>query len=882
MDLPAIYDPSVTEEKWYAYWLQYGFFRSIPDDRPKYSMVIPPPNVTGVLHMGHMLNNTIQDVLVRRARMQGKNTCWVPGTDHASIATEAKVVALLKEKGLEKSDMSREEFLEHAWAWKEKHGNIILEQLKKLGASCDWDRTSFTMDPAMSRSVIESFVYLYNRGLIYRGIRMVNWDPKGKTAVSDEEVIHREVNEKLYYLKYFFSENGKPGKEYLSIATTRPETIMADVAVCVHPEDERYAALVGKKVLIPLINKEIPVIADSYVAIDFGTGCLKITPAHDINDYEIGLRHKLPVVDILNPDGTLNEQAQILVGEDRFEARKKICRMLDESGCLEKEEPYVTQVGFSERTDAVIEPRLSLQWFVKLDVLAKKALAYVEDGRIKLIPEKYSNTYRHWMETARDWCISRQLWWGQQIPAWYLPTGEVVVASTEQEAFELARKIDSHLQAEDLVQDPDVVDTWFSSWLWPISVFDPDKPGHPEKQSNKELAYYFPTDDLVTAPDILFFWVARMVMAGDLFCNQKPFGNVYLTGMVRDKLGRKMSKSLGNSPDPVKLMERYGADGVRMGLMLCTSAGNDILFDESQVEQGRNFCNKIWNAYRLVRSWKRDTQQNQEEVSREAVRWFSQLLSATRVEVDDLFSKYRLSEALMLLYKRFWEDFCSWYLEIIKPSTEKERALDACTYDKTLEFFDVLLHLLHPFMPFITEELWQNLQERMPGESIMVSPIPETGSFDAEELAEFVRLQELVVHIRGVRQNKQIPGKTGLDLLIKGPFPKRLYGIAMRMAGLKTVQQVTQTPAEGSMYAFLLGTTECFIPLGAFLDIEEERSKIHAELDYYRKFLLSVEKKLANETFVQRAPEQVVAIERKKQEDARAKITALEEQLALL
>ncbi|NLA15484.1 MAG: valine--tRNA ligase [Bacteroidales bacterium] len=882
MDLPAIYDPSITEEKWYAYWLKHGFFRSVPDDRPKYSMVIPPPNVTGVLHMGHMLNNTIQDVLVRRARMQGKNTCWVPGTDHASIATEAKVVALLKEQGLEKSDMTRETFLKYAWAWKEKHGNIILEQLKKLGASCDWERTSFTMDPDMSRSVIESFVYLYNKGLIYRGIRMVNWDPEGQTAVSDEEVIHREVNEKLYYLKYFFSENGKAGKEYLSIATTRPETIMADVAVCVNPQDERYVGMVGKKVLIPLINKEIPVLADDYVTMDFGTGCLKITPAHDLNDYEIGLRHKLPVIDILNPDGTLNEQAQVLVGEDRFEARRKIRHMLEENGCLEKEEPYITQVGFSERTDAVIEPRLSLQWFVKLEILAKRALAYVEDGNVKLIPNKYRNTYRHWMETARDWCISRQLWWGQQIPAWTLPNGEVVVASTAEEALELARKNDPNLQAEDLVQDPDVVDTWFSSWLWPISVFDPDKPGHPEKESNKELAYYYPTDDLVTAPDILFFWVARMVMAGDLFCNQKPFSNVYLTGMVRDKLGRKMSKSLGNSPDPIELMDQYGADGVRMGLMLCTSAGNDILFDESQVEQGRNFCNKVWNAYRLVRSWKREETMVPSDTLQEAVRWFSQLLAATRYEVDDLLSKYRLSEALMLLYKRFWDDFCSWYLEIIKPFTEEERRLDAQTYDMTLQFFNIQLHLLHPFIPFITEELWQNLSERTSGESIMVSAVPQTGSFDKSALDEFVRLQEMVVHIRGLRQSKQIPRKEELDLLFKGSFPSKWHGIAMRMAGLKTVQQVHEAPSEVNVYTFLIGTTECFVPLGTLLDIEEEKSKLHAELTYYRKFLSSVEKKLANESFLQRAPRKVVDIERKKQSDAKSKIKALEKQLELL
>jgi valyl-tRNA synthetase len=882
MELPAIYDPSITEDKWYSYWLKHRFFHSVPDDRPKYSVVIPPPNVTGVLHMGHMLNNTIQDVLVRRARMQGKNACWVPGTDHASIATEAKVVALLKEKGIDQKQLSREEFLEHAWAWKEKHGNIILEQLKKLGASCDWERTNFTMNPDMSRAVTDTFVHLYNEGLIYRGVRMVNWDPQGKTAVSDEEVIHREVREKLYYLRYYFSNNGKQGDQYLSVATTRPETIMADVAVCVNPGDERYTGLIGKKVLIPLINKEIPVIADDYVTMDFGTGCLKITPAHDPNDYEIGLRHHLPVIDIIDPDGTLNEKAQILVGEDRFAARKKIRTMLQESGCLEKEEPYVTQVGFSERTDAVIEPRLSLQWFLKLEVPAKKALEYVEDGRVKLIPDKYRNTYRHWMETARDWCISRQLWWGQQIPAWYLPDGKVVVAATTEDALKLARKQDPSLKPEDLKQDPDVVDTWFSSWLWPISVFDPEKPGHPKKSPNEELAYYYPTDDLVTAPDILFFWVARMIMAGDIYCNEKPFSNVYLTGMVRDKQGRKMSKSLGNSPDPIELMNKYGADGVRMGLMLCTSAGSDILFDESQVEQGRNFCNKIWNAYRLVRSWKRDTSLPLEETSGQAVKWFRQLLSHTREEAEDLFNKFRLSEALMLLYKRFWDDFCSWYLEIIKPVGNGKKRIDAATYDTTLEFFDLLLHMLHPFMPFITEELWQNLYERKEGESIMVSSIPDTGSYKTEELEQFARLQELIVALRGLRQKKQIPGKTALKLYVKGKFSGNLYGIAKRMGGLDEVVAVRETPQEGNMYSFLIGTTEFYIPLGDLLDTKEERSKLEGELEYYHKFLATVEKKLSNPDFVQRAPEQVVAIEQKKRSDALAKIAALEQQLSTL
>lgn len=884
MELPAIYDPSQTEDKWYRYWLHYKFFHSVPDNRPKYSMVIPPPNVTGVLHMGHMLNNTIQDVLVRRARMQGKNACWVPGTDHASIATEAKVVAKLKAEGIDKSMLTREEFLQHAWTWKEKHGGIILEQLKKLGASCDWDRTQFTMDPEMSHAVTDTFVYLYEQDLIYRGVRMVNWDPQGGTAVSDEEVIHKEVNEKLYYLRYYFSEEGQKQETCLIVATTRPETIMADVAVCVNPLDERYTHHIGKKVLIPLINKEIPVISDDYVSLDFGTGCLKITPAHDINDYEIGLRHALPVIDILNLDGTLNEQAQILVGEDRFIARKKIEKLLEQAGCLDKTEPYTTQVGFSERTNAVIEPRLSTQWFVKLDVLAKKALQYVEEGQVKLIPDKYRNTYRHWMETARDWCISRQLWWGQQIPAYYLPGGEVVVAATPEQALEKARKLDPALSAGDLKQDSDVVDTWFSSWLWPISVFDPQKPGHPGKEPNAELAYYYPTDDLVTAPEILFFWVARMIMAGDTFCGSKPFSNVYLTGIVRDKLGRKMSKSLGNSPDPIELMNKYGADGVRVGMMLCTSAGNDILFDETQVEQGRNFCNKIWNAYRLVRSWQRSDTLQTPDASAPAVRWFDQLLAQTIEETDDLFSKFRLSDALMLIYKRFWDDFCAWYLEIIKPSANVDgvKYLDANTYDATLQFFDKLLRLLHPFMPFITEELWQNLQERKDGESLMISLLPDAGVYDVSTLERFSALQELVVAVRGIRHSKQITQKVPLRLYVKGDFTPELHCIALRLGGLEKIVSVRDAPQEGQIYSFMIGTIECFIPLGDLLDTKEELKKLNQELDYYVKFLTSIENKLTNETFVLRAPEQVVALERKKQSDTLAKIAALRQQIELL
>ncbi len=880
MELPAIYNPATTEDKWYSYWIQHNLFHSVPDHRPKYSMVIPPPNVTGVLHMGHMLNNTIQDVLVRRARMQGKNACWVPGTDHASIATEAKVVAKLKAEGIDKKDLTREQFLEHAWAWKEKHGGIILQQLRKLGASCDWERTNFTMNPKMSEAVIRTFVYLYNNDLIYRGVRMVNWDPAGKTAVSDEEVIHREVHEKLYYLKYYFSENGKRSKDFVRVATTRPETIMADVAVCVNPADERYTSLVGKKVLIPLIDKEIPVIADSYVTMDFGTGCLKITPAHDINDYEIGLRHNLPVIDIIDADGKLNAKAQILVGEDRFAAREKIVSLLSQADCLEKEEPYTTQVGFSERTNAVIEPRLSMQWFVRLDVLAKRALHYVENGEVQLIPDKYKNTYRHWMDTARDWCISRQLWWGQQIPAFYLPDGRFVVAQDAVKALELAQKLDASVTADQLVQDPDVMDTWFSSWLWPISVFDPEKPGAPDKEPNEDLAYYYPTDDLVTAPDILFFWVARMVMAGDLFCGKKPFSNVYFTGTVRDKLGRKMSKSLGNSPDPIALMDKYGADGVRMGMLLCTAAGNDILFDESQVEQGRNFCNKIWNAYRLVRSWQRDSRVEQSQTEAAAVNWFTQSVNQTIAQTDDLFEKFRLSDALMMLYKRFWDDFCGWYLELIKPSvaTDGTKHIDAVTYDATLQLFDNLLHLLHPFMPFISEELWQNLKDREDGESLMVSLLPQARPYCQDTLEHFEQLKEVVASVRNLRQSKQIAMKVPLDLYVKGFFDTTLYGPARRLAGLDKIEAVETAP-QGAVYTFMTGTTEFYIPIGNLLDKDEELKKLNEDLVYYRKFLDGVTRKLGNASFVERAPEQVVAVERKKLSDAQAKIEALLQQI---
>lgn len=880
MEIPAKYDPSLTEDKWYSYWLKNRFFHSEPDDREAYTIVIPPPNVTGVLHMGHMLNNTIQDVLIRRARMLGKNACWVPGTDHASIATEAKVVAKLKAEGIEKTDLTRDQFLKHAWEWKEKHGSIILEQLKKLGASCDWERTKFTMDPDLSQGVINTFVYFYKKGGIYRGVRMVNWDPEGQTAVSDEEVIHKETSSKLFYLKYFISEGGKPTENFIVIATTRPETIMADTAVCVHPADERYKYLKGKKVLIPLINKEIPIIEDEYVSIDFGTGCLKITPAHDINDYEIGLRHKLPVVDILDKYARLNEKAQILIGEDRFSARKKIIRMLAEAGNLEKEEAYNSQIGYSERTNAVIEPRLSLQWFLKMDEAAKNALGYVESERIKLIPDKYKNTYKHWMESVRDWCISRQLWWGQRIPAWYLPNGDIVVEADENDALKAAQIIDPSIELSDLRQDEDVLDTWFSSWLWPISVFDPAKPGFPNREPNRELAYYYPTNDLVTAPEILFFWVARMVMAGHEFCGDLPFRNVYLTGTVRDKSGRKMSKSLGNSPDPIKLMENYGADGVRVGMLLCSSAGNDILFDESQVEQGRNFSNKIWNAYRLIQGWQVDASAKASPQCEIAVEWFDSLLSQSIETMNDHFNKFRLSDALMLLYKLFWDDFCAWYLEIIKPA--QGCSIEVKTYEATVGFFDKLLKLLHPFMPFITEELWQKLCERKEGESIMVLQQPKSEKYSAELINSVEQAKISIVNIRSIRQAKGISPKEPLELYVKGDFSQALYGIIEKMANISAIKPFSQKGESQSGASFMVDTIEFFLPLGNLVNIGEELNKIEAEIKHLEGFLASVNKKLSNEKFVNSAPKSVVELELKKQSDAQtkiAKLTQLKEEL---
>ncbi|MDR1348121.1 MAG: valine--tRNA ligase [Prevotellaceae bacterium] len=875
MEITAKYNPVEVEDRLYSYWMENGFFDSDPDERQPYTIVIPPPNVTGVLHMGHMLNNTIQDVLVRRARMLGKNACWVPGTDHASIATEAKVVAKLREQGISKDRLSRGEFMKYAWEWKEKHGGIILEQLKKLGASCDWRRTRFTMDEKLSEAVIDTFIYLYNKGLVYRGVRMVNWDTAGKTAVSDEEVIHKDVNSKLYYLSYpIVGENAS-----ITIATTRPETIMADVAVCINPNDERYVQMQGKKVLIPLINKEIPVIFDEYVSMDFGTGCLKVTPAHDINDYMLGMKYNLPVIDIISNDGRLNEKAQILVGEDRFDARKKIVKMLDDADFLVRAEDYKSSVGFSERTDAVIEPKLSMQWFLKMENIAKPALDYVLNGDVKLIPDKFKNTYRHWMENVRDWCISRQLWWGQRIPAWYLPDGSFVVAKTVDEAFTLAQKKYCNINMDELHQDEDVVDTWFSSWLWPLSVFDPSVCGHPENKGNDDLNYYYPTNDLVTAPEILFFWVARMIIAGHEFRGKAPFSNVYLTGIVRDKLGRKMSKSLGNSPDLLELIAQYGADGVRVGMLLCSSAGNDILYDNSQVEQGRNFCNKIWNAFRLLKSWNIE-EIPQPDYAAKAIEWFNSQFNKTLKEIYDNFDKYRISEALMAAYKLFWDDFCAYYLEIIKPAYGSP--VDKSTYTATLKIFENLLKILHPFMPFITEEIWLILNncKKEERKTIMLTPQPKPCAFDEKIAETFEQIKEIIINVRALRQNKNISPKQSFDLFVKGDFDLSFAGILMKLANLSQIAR-TENIIENTS-SFLAGTNEYYIPLGNKININEELEKLKNELEYAKGFLSVVNKKLGNDKFVSGAPASVVASERKKQSDAESKIKILEENIARL
>ena len=881
MELSSKYDPSKVEDKWYAWWLEQKFFHSEPDEREPYTIVIPPPNVTGILHMGHVLNNTLNDVLIRKARMDGKNACWIPGTDHASIATESKVVARLKAQGINKEDLTREEFLKYAWEWKEEHGGIILSQLRKLGASCDWDRTKFTMDPDLTDAVINTFVYFYKKGWIYRGVRMVNWDPEGHTAVSDEEVVHKDTKSHFYHLRYYVSDgSGNRTDKYIIVATTRPETIMADAAVSINPDDERYHWLRGKKVLIPLINKEIPIIEDSYVEIGFGTGCLKVTPAHDINDYEIGLRHNLPVTDIIDDHGKLNEKAQILVGEDRFVARKKIEKMLQEAGCLEKVEEYISPIGYSERTNAVIEPRLSTQWFLKMGKLAEMALESVESGKVKLIPDKYRNTYRHWMETVKDWCISRQLWWGQRIPAYYLPDGQYVVEATPEAALEAARKIDPAIEASQLRQDEDVLDTWFSSWLWPISVFDSRKPGHPELEPNRDLAYYYPTNDLVSGPDILFFWIARMIMAGDEFMGREPFSNVYLTGIVRDKLGRKMSKTLGNSPDPLDLIAKYGADAVRIGMLLCASAGNDIFYDESQVEQGRNFCGKIWNSYRLVKGWTVDSSIPQPEACAIAVDWFRSKLNSTVETVEDHYSKFRISDALMSIYKLFWDDYCSWYLELVKPAYGQ--AIDKATLDATLGFFEALLKMIHPVMPFITEELWHDMAERGEKETIMFARTPVAGPWDEGTINDFELAEEAVNALRGIRQQKNISPKEALEVKFKGAFPVRMLPVVCKLANISNASIVEDFGATAEGVSQMIRTVEMYVPLTGKVNVEEEIAKIEAELEYQKKFLESVRRKLSNESFVAHAPEKVVAIERKKEADSLSKIEGYESQLKAL
>lgn len=875
MSIPAEYDYGKSEEKWYQYWLDQKVFSSTPDERKAYTIVIPPPNVTGVLHMGHMLNNTLQDVIIRRARMRGFNACWVAGTDHASIATEAKVVAKLKEDGIEKSDLTREEFLEHAWEWTHKHGGIILDQLKKLGASCDWDRTAFTMDEIRSESVIKVFVDLFNKGKIYRGYRMVNWDPNAQTTVSDEEVIHKDVNSKLYYLQYAVEGSDN---EFVTIATTRPETILGDVAICINPNDERYRHLKGKKAIVPIAGRSIPIIEDDYVDIEFGTGCLKITPAHDINDKAIGEKHNLEIIDVLNADGSLNSNGLHYEGKDRFAARREIAKELEEKGYLVKIEDYKTSVGTSERTGAVIEPRLSVQWFLKMKELAEPALKMVMEDEVKLIPSKFKNTYRHWMENVHDWCISRQLWWGHQIPAWYYGDGmeDFVVAENADDALQAAitKTGNSNLKVEDLKQDVDALDTWFSSWLWPLSVFDGIR--NPE---NEEINYYYPTQDLVTAPEILFFWVARMIIAGQEYRGVKPFSNVYLTGIVRDKKGRKMSKQLGNSPDPVKLMAKYSTDGVRVGMLLTSPAGNDLPFDEELCLQGRNFSNKIWNAYRLVQGWE-VVDGKSTEAANSAVVWFEERFKASLESIEKSFEQYRLSEALMSTYKFVWDDFCSWYLEAVKP--DYEHPIERETLNKTLEFFERIMKLIHPFMPFLSEELWQNISERAEGETICTAKWEEVAAYETSIIDDFSQAQQIVSGVRNIRASKNIPKKDALSLFAPSieSIPASLKAVTMRLANLDSIEVGKEK--EGVGFTFLAGPHEFFIPAGEGINLEEEKSKIQKDLEYQQGFIKSIDKKLSNERFVSNAPAQVVDGERKKQADAQAKIVALEKRLAEL
>lgn len=892
--LATKYDPKEVEDKWYKYWTDHDLFKSVPDEREPYTIVIPPPNVTGVLHMGHMLNETIQDILVRRARMEGKNACWVPGTDHASIATEAKVVNRLAQQGIRKSDLTRDEFLKHAWDWTHEHGGIILKQLRRLGASCDWSRTSFTMDEKRSKSVIKVFCDLYDKGLIYRGLRMVNWDPKAQTALSNEEVIYRDEKSKLYHLKYYLADQEnvdtsaegnvvhKDAKGYFAVvATTRPETIMGDTAMCINPKDPKNQWLKGHKVIVPLVGRVIPVIEDRYVDIEFGTGCLKVTPAHDTNDHMLGKTHNLETIDIFNADGTISDQSPLYVGMDRMDCRKQIVKDLDSAGLLDHVEDYENKVGYSERnSDTAVEPRLCMQWFLKMQHFADIALPPVMEDALKFYPEKYKNTYKNWLDNIQDWCISRQLWWGHRIPAYFLPTADgadekYVVAPTREEALEKARKMEGYenITAEELKHDEDALDTWFSSWLWPISLFDGiNNPG------NEEIKYYYPTADLVTGPDIIFFWVARMIMAGYEYMGEMPFRHVYFTGIVRDKLGRKMSKSLGNSPDPIELIEKYGADGVRMGLMLAAPAGNDILYDDALCEQGRNFNNKIWNAFRLVKGWE-VADIEQPEHSRLAVQWFDNVLRSTEAEVKDLFSKFRLNEALMAIYRLFWEEFSAWYLEAVKPAYQQP--IDRATMDATLHFFDSLLRLLHPFMPFITEELWQHIDERKDGESIMYAPINQTpAEADTDLLKAMEEAKSIISGVRNVRLSKNIPQKQPMNLMIVGKWTNPFKSIVEKLGGLESITDAdAKDPAAAS---FMVGTTEYCVPLEGAINVEEEIKKLQAELDYAIGFLKSVEKKLSNERFVANAPEAVVAAERKKQADAQSKIKTLEESIAAL
>ncbi len=902
MEIPKTYEPRSAEERWYSHWMAKGYFHSEPDDREPFTVVIPPPNVTGVLHMGHMLNNTIQDVLVRKARMEGKNACWVPGTDHASIATEAKVVQRLREKGIKKSDLSREEFLNHAFEWKDQYGGIILQQLKKLGASCDWERTAFTMDPDYSDSVINIFIDLFNKGKIYRGVRMINWDPEARTALSDEEVIHKEVNSKLYHLRYKIAGSDD---EWITIATTRPETILGDSAVCVHPDDERYKHLHGKQVIVPIANRSIPIIADEYVEMDFGTGCLKVTPAHDVNDYELGKKYNLETIDIFHDNGIVNENGLHYNGKDRFEVRKEIAKELDAKGYLVKVEDHINKIGFSERTDCVIEPRLSLQWFVAMKELAQPALDNVMNGNIAFHPDKFKNTYRHWMENVKDWCVSRQLWWGHRIPAWYVATeqfgGRPMIAKTRGEAYKIylesakaeyindyiikhnvfdyheklrVQEIYDGFTADDLVQDEDVLDTWFSSWLWPISVFKGlTEPG------NKEIKYYYPTNDLVTAPEIMFFWVARMIIAGYEYMGELPFKNVYYTGIVRDKLGRKMSKSLGNSPDPIELIEKYGADGVRLGMLLSSPAGNDLPFDSSQCEQGRNFTNKLWNASRLVKGWEVKTI-DQPKSSKVAIEWFNSRFNQELANINDLMAKFKISEALMAIYKLVWDDFCAWYLEMVKPGYEQP--IDAATLEQTIVFFEKLLCLVQPFTPFVAEELWHLLRERKDGDDIIIAKWPTVEIVDQNILKQFATAEEVITNLRNIRKQNNIANKVRIELFIKknNEMDTVFDSVIVKMGNLSHLDYVDEKVVNAN--GFLVNSNEYFVPFGDSIDLTAEKAKMEEELTYTKGFLKSVQGKLSNEKFVGGAPAQVLENERKKEADALQKIAVLEEKLASL